>query len=468
MALTDSPFARIVDKFSLDDLGTLSGMGVKRLAHAAIVGFALTLIVGVLLLVQPLNVGNAPLSAQAAIIDSDFPLRPTLLATSRSDSELEEKATQPIRRTLTVEPGDTLAELVTGAGVANQEAHAAIQVLRKHYNPRDLRAGQAVTVTFSPDKDGLGIGLFHGLELEPDATREVAVARKPEGGFAAQETKRVLTPEMVRADGLIETSLSEAAAQAGISANVLSAMVRALSFDVDFQRDIQPGDGFAVLFERQLDERGRVARDGELAVVSLTLSGKPLVLYRHTTADGETDFFNLKGESVKKALLRTPVDGAKLTSRFGKRRHPILGFDRLHKGIDFGLPIGAPVQAAGDGTIEFAGKSGAYGNYVRIRHSGTYSTAYAHLNGFAGGTKVGRKVRQGQVIGYVGTTGMSTGPHLHYEVLVSNKQVNPLSIKMPSGRKLEGRELARFEQTRKAADLLYAKAPAIERLAKAE
>jgi murein DD-endopeptidase MepM/ murein hydrolase activator NlpD len=409
-------------------------MDVEKLARAAILGLALTLVVGFLFFISPMNVGSAPPSAHAAIIDSDFPLRPAIPA-ARSDSALEEEATQPIRRKLTVEPGDTLALLVTGAGVANQDAHAAIQVLRKHYNPRDLRAGQAVTVTFAPDKHGLGIGPFHGLELEPDATREVAVARQPEGGFAA---------------------------------NVLSAMVRALSFDVDFQRDIQPGDGFAVLFERLLDERGRVARDGELAVVSLTLSGKPLVLYRHTAADGETDFFNVKGESVKKALLRTPVDGAKLTSRFGKRRHPILGFDRLHKGIDFGLPIGAPVQAAGDGTVEFAGKNGAYGNYVRIRHSGTYSTAYAHLNGFAGAAKVGRKVRQGQVIGYVGTTGMSTGPHLHYEVLVSNKAVNPLSIKMPSGRKLEGVELARFEKTRQAADRLYAKAPAIERLAKAE
>jgi murein DD-endopeptidase MepM/ murein hydrolase activator NlpD len=200
----------------------------------------------------------------------------------------------------------------------------------------------------------------------------------------------------------------------------------------------------------------------------MELSGTPILLYRHTTADGLTEFFNHKGESVKKALLRTPADGTRLTSRFGMRRHPILGYDRMHKGIDFGLPMGAPILAAGDGTVEMAGRQGAYGNYVRIRHADGWETGYAHLSRYAKGLKPGQRVSQGQVIGYVGSTGASTGPHLHYEVIMSGRQVNPLSIKMPSGRKLDGRELARFQDTRKGTEQIFVKAKAIQQLAAAK
>jgi murein DD-endopeptidase MepM/ murein hydrolase activator NlpD len=412
---------------------------------------------------QPRSTG-----ASAAIVDQDFPIHPTLLAASRADSILEEEATQPIRRLVTAEPGDTLSDLLIHVGVASPEAHAAILALRKVFNPRDLKAGQDVTVSFAPDSAGLGEGRFIGLSLEPDATRAVGVQREDGQEFKAAEIKKTLTRELIRAEGSIDSSLYEAATKAGLSSNVLSTMVRWLSYDVDFQREVQEGDTFSVLFERWFDETGRAVRDGEPSYIAMELSGTPILLYRHTTTDGLTEFFNHKGESVKKALLRTPADGTRLTSRFGMRRHPILGYDRMHKGIDFGLPMGAPILAAGDGVIEMAGRNGAYGNYLRIRHANGYATAYAHMSGYASGVRTGKRVSQGQVVGYVGSTGASTGPHLHYEVLVSGRQVNPLSIKMPSGRKLDGRELARFQDTRKGTEQLFVKAKAIQQLAAAK
>jgi murein DD-endopeptidase MepM/ murein hydrolase activator NlpD len=165
-------------------------------------------------------------------------------------------------------------------------------------------------------------------------------------------------------------------------------------------------------------------------------------------ADGAWDYFDDKGQSAKKALMRTPIDGARLSSSFGKRKHPVLGYTKMHKGTDFAAPPGTPIYAAGDGIIEMSGRNGSFGNYIRIRHNSEYSTAYAHMKSIKRGRTKGARVRQGEVIGYVGTTGRSTGPHLHYEMLVNGRQTNPMRVKMPSGIKLKGQELARFEATR--------------------
>ncbi|MCH7814405.1 MAG: M23 family metallopeptidase, partial [Planctomycetes bacterium] len=167
-------------------------------------------------------------------------------------------------------------------------------------------------------------------------------------------------------------------------------------------------------------------------------------------------YFDAKGRSARKALMRTPIDGARLSSVFGRRRHPILGYNKLHRGVDFAAPRGTPIYAAGNGVIVRAGRNGAYGKYVRIRHNARYATAYAHMSGFARGTRKGKRVTQGQVIGYVGTTGRSTGPHLHYEILAGGVRTNPMKLRMPSGRKLKGAELARFQQTRAGIERRYA------------
>jgi murein DD-endopeptidase MepM/ murein hydrolase activator NlpD len=176
----------------------------------------------------------------------------------------------------------------------------------------------------------------------------------------------------------------------------------------------------------------------------MTLSGKELAYYQYTPKSGITDYFNPQGQSVRKTLMRTPINGARLSSGFGKRKHPILGYTKMHRGTDFAAPTGTPIMAAGDGVVDFIGRNGAYGKYIRIRHNSSYKTAYAHMSGFKRGLKQGDRVKQGDTIGYVGTTGRSTGPHLHYEVLENGKQRNPMSVKLPAGEKLEGQDLKRF------------------------
>ena len=185
-------------------------------------------------------------------------------------------------------------------------------------------------------------------------------------------------------------------------------MIQIFSFDVDFQRDIRRGDTFGLLFDEYSDDSGRVVKSGDILLAEMVLSGKPMRLYRYKTHDGRVDYYDAKGKSVRKALLRTPIDGARISSGFGKRRHPILGYTRMHKGLDFAARRGTPIYAAGDGVIEYAGRNGGYGKYVRIRHNGTYKTAYAHMHRYGRGIRKGHRVRQGQVIGYVGSTGRST------------------------------------------------------------
>ncbi len=231
-------------------------------------------------------------------------------------------------------------------------------------------------------------------------------------------------------------------------------LMRAFSYDVDFQREIQPGDKFDLVYEAFYDNEGRMAKTGNILVASLSLSGTPLSLYSFTPSSGFTDFFDEKGQAVRKALLRTPVDGARLSSGFGVRKHPILGYNKMHKGLDFAAPSGTPIYAAGDGVIERIGRNGGYGKYIRIRHHSGYKTAYAHMKGYGKGVKKGKRVKQGQIIGYVGTTGRSTGPHLHYEVLVNNKQVNPRKIKLPAGEKLKKQDLKNFQAHRADMDQL--------------
>jgi len=300
-------------------------------------------------------------------------------------------------------------------------------------------------------------GRFLGFEINPDFARSVIIERTATPkGFTARAYKKVLTRELAAAAGTIYGSLFADATRAGVPDPVLIEMVRAYSWDVDFQRDIRPGDRFEVLYEHFLEGSLKV-HEGGVVYAQLTLSGKPLQIYRFAGDDGHSSYFDAAGQNAQKALMRTPINGARLSSGFGRRKHPILGYTKMHRGLDFAAPRGTPIYAAGNGRVEVAGRNGAYGNYVRIRHSGGYSTAYAHLKGFARGLRRGTRVTQGEVIAYVGTTGRSTGPHLHYEILKGGLQANPLKVKMPSGRKLKGAELARFQEVRAAVVARYAR-----------
>ena len=350
--------------------------------------------------------------------------------------------------------GETLTSLLVRTGASQADAQEAMAAILRHWNPRALKTDQEITIDF-------GQGRLQAVQLEAALDRIVSVTRGTNGHFTASAETRTLTRVPRYAIGVIKTSLYDAAVQAHVPLPLLSEMVRAFSYDVDFQREVQPGDSFELLYERMADAGGRTVATGDLVYAAMTLSGKTLRVYRYVVAGTHVaEYFNGQGQSVRKALLRTPIDGARLTSGFGMRMHPILGYSTMHRGIDFGAAPGTPIMAAGDAVVEQAGPNAGYGNFVLLRHTATYETAYGHMSRFAAGIKPGVHVRQGQVIGYVGATGLATGPHLHYEVRVKHDQVNPLSIKMMPGPMLTGRELRAF---RVAADELDRQATSLRR-----
>ena len=351
---------------------------------------------------------------------------------------------------LKVRKGDTLSSILMSAGIPKVEALSAINSLRTVYNPRDLKIGHKINLIFSHDNK------LKELQLDPTAVRKISIHKDTGATFRVLDTKRPLIRRVQFAQGSIRSSLYKAAMKKNVPPAVLSELIRIYSWDVDFQREIQRGDAFEVAYERFIDDEGQVARNGGIIFSKLILSGQPKALYRFKIKPGTTEYFDQNGRSAKRPLLRTPIDGARLSSRFGKRRHPILGFTKFHRGVDFAAPRGTPIFAAGDGVIAFRGRKGAYGKYVRIRHAGKYTTAYGHLSRFQKGVTRGRRVTQGQVIGYVGNTGRSTGPHLHYEILTRGKQVNPLTVKMPSGIKLTHTMLSKFLESRANIDAVVA------------
>ena len=350
-----------------------------------------------------------------------------------------------------VASGDTLMALLTREGVTRQDAHDAVVALEEVFSATHLRPGHQLRLTFeSPEEVMAAAGEEPGtqsllaLALQPSVEQDVLVVRSDDGGFNADSQVRPLRVALQAQSGVIDDSLFAAAEAAGVPIPALIELIRIFSFDVDFQREIQPGDSFEVLYEAYYDKNGELAKTGRILFAGLTLSGKALELYSFTPSSGVDDFFDLAGQSVRKALMKTPIDGARLSSKFGMRKHPILGYNKMHKGVDFAAPTGTPIYAAGDGVIEMAGWNNGYGKYVRIKHNGTYKTAYAHMSKIAKGVGKGTRVKQGEIIGYVGTTGQSTGPHLHYEVHLDGKQVNPLGLKLPAGEKLAGTDLAEF------------------------
>lgn len=374
----------------------------------------------------------------AAAIDSAQGL--TLAADGWGDSEQAADAVE--RRLISLGRGETLMRVLLDAEVPQPHAHEAINALRAVYDPRRLKSGQPIEVLFDRTE---GEEKFVGFAFQPAVERSVSVSFDGVR-FQAAEVAKKLQRRTVAATGEINSSLFEAGREAGVPMSVLSALIRTYSYDVDFQRDIQPGDRFELMYEQLVTEDGEVtAAAGEIVYAALILSGKVRQIYRYEDGQGVVEFFNAKGESIRKALLRTPIDGARLSSGFGVRRHPVLGYTKMHKGIDFAAPTGTPIYAAGSGVVEEVGPKGSYGNYIRIRHNKEIATAYAHMSRFGSGMRRGARVSQGDVIGYVGTTGRSTGAHLHYEIVKNGRQVNPLSVEMPTGRNLDGKELKRFQ-----------------------
>ena len=262
-----------------------------------------------------------------------------------------------------------------------------------------------------------------------------------------------LDKKIIYKENIILQSLYKSATDENIPANTIIDFAGIYGFQVDFQRDIRKKDKFQILYEIFLNEKGEIIETGEILFANLKLSGQDNSLY-YFDEKGSKGHYDKNGKSVKKALMKTPINGARLSSPFGMRKHPIDGYNKMHKGTDFAAPMGTPIMASGDGVVKKAGWCGGGGNCVKIKHNSTYQTVYAHMSKFARGIKSGIRVKQGQIIGYVGSTGKSTGPHLHYEVIVNGKKVNSQKLKLPSGKILKGKERKMFETKKIKIDVL--------------
>jgi len=279
--------------------------------------------------------------------------------------------------------------------------------------------------------------------------------RKYQNSFLVKENILQLYRKEVVVKNFIKNNLYSSAVDSGIEANIIVEFARIFGFEVDFQRDIRKGDWFEILYEKFEDDNNKVKDTGKIIYASMFVNGDEINLYNFNYKNDE-EYYDIKGKSITKSLMKTPINGARLSSSFGMRKHPILGYNKMHRGTDFAAPSGTPIMASGSGKITRARWCGGGGNCVKIKHNSTYETIYAHMKAFAKGIREGKKVRQGQIIGYVGSTGLSTGPHLHYEVLVNGKKVNSQKLKLPSGKILKGDARKQFELDRIKIDLKLA------------
>lgn len=379
-------------------------------------------------------------------------LEPLLLAPLDDEDELVVKMVpvtedvaepeEPLNRVLKVGSGETVAGVLQSVGLNGAEVYRVVKAMAKSYDPRDVKAGQVISVELEETENGRSLKV---LNMKIDAVRELIVQKGEHEKFASQvhEKEIVLRKKMARA--AIQNSLYGSAARAGIPASLVANMIRIYSYEVDFQRDLRRGDTVELIYEVYETEDGDFARYGDILYANLGVRGQEIPVYRYKTASGKIDYYKEDGRSLKRTLMQTPIDGGRISSGYGMRRHPVLGYNKMHKGIDFAAPRGTPIYAAGDGVIDKIGRNGGYGNYIRIRHNGSLKTAYAHMRRYAKGMKRGKRVKQGQVIGYVGTTGRSTGPHLHFEVLRNGKQINPKKIKTADRERLAGAEFKKFK-----------------------
>lgn len=384
------------------------------------------------------------------------------LATSAPrDKENGDIAAAPHEARIVLAKGETFVDALYRAGVRAEDRNQAANAFGQLYNMRKLRPGQEFALTIAEPNRTLFQAIAEkapppayllSLDFRVDPERRIVLAKAGDGGFTAAELATPVTTRFAAIEGRIDGSLYISAKRQGAPDEVIAGLAQMFAYDVDFQREIFGGDEFEAIFEVRFDETGKMVGGGDILFGRLKWRGrqKEKGYYRFETADGggKGDYFDASGESARRLLMKTPIDGARLSSGFGTRKHPILGYQKAHKGVDFAAARGTPIMAAGDGVIERAGPYGSFGNYVRIRHAQGYKTAYAHMNSIKKGVRTGVRVRQGDVIGYVGTTGRSTGPHLHYEVHLKDTPVNPQSLKIATGVNLGGKDLARFREIR--------------------
>lgn len=377
-------------------------------------------------------------------IRRDPTVKESMLLAEQS-AESQSPATE--ERHLEIGKGDTLAGLLSEAGLESGEAQSVVNAVARHFNMKSLRPGQVISLMLEPADTQTGYQMA-GLTFSPDPLRTIEVTRGEDGSILSSLDEKAVEMAREARRVVIDGSVYGSADKANLPDRVTANAIKLFSYAVDFQRDIHSGDSLEVLYDSYKTADGYVARTGDIAFARLKVGGKEYALYRYEALNGQVDYYTADGKSIRKSagLMATPVAYGRVSSGFGRRVHPVLGYTKMHKGVDFAAPTGTPVYASGDGVIERAGRFSSYGNYVRIRHSSKMASAYAHLKSFAKGIRPGVRVKQGQLIAYVGTTGRSTGPHLHYEVLVNNVQVNPRSVKFSADTALQGKELGRFKQ----------------------
>lgn len=375
---------------------------------------------------------------------ADIPQKQSEQPVAEEDNTL---TTQPNNRyhetSFNIESGDSITSVMQYIGMPYTEYSPAITSLKTLFSPSDLKIGNEITIQYSEIDDELEL---LSLTIQTDKIVRYVVTKNEDRTYSAQITKNALKRKLVRASGEITSSLFQSGRQIGIPAQVLMQIINAYSYDIDFQRDIKHGDKVEVLFEQFYTEDDSFVRNGKILYSALKTNGEENKIYHYRDIDGIDDYYTKEGKTVRKSLLRTPINGARISSGYGLRRHPVLGYNKKHKGVDFAAPRGTPVMSAGDGIIDYIGRKGGYGNYIRVRHNGEFKTAYAHLHGFKKGIKKGTRVKQGQTIGYLGSTGRSTGPHLHYEVLKNNTQVNPSKLRLPNQTQLAKVDLKLFKK----------------------
>ena len=322
----------------------------------------------------------------------------------------------------------------------------------KRRNLSNIYSGRELSMVLKKLPNGLNTVVNLNFPISNTTSIDI---RKSKDTFLIKENILQLYKKEIVVKNSISNNLYSSAMDVNIEPNIIVEFARIFGFEVDFQRDIRKGDWFEIYYEKFIDDNNKVRDTGKIIYASMYVNGEEINLYNFKY-NNEEEYYDIKGKSITKSLMKTPINGARLSSSFGMRKHPILGYNKMHRGTDFAAPSGTPIMASGSGTVTRARWCGGGGNCVKIKHNSTYETIYAHMKSFAKGIREGKKVKQGQIIGYVGSTGLSTGPHLHYEVIVNGKKVNSQKLKLPSGKTLKGDERKQFELDRIKIDLKLA------------
>jgi murein DD-endopeptidase MepM/ murein hydrolase activator NlpD len=347
--------------------------------------------------------------------------------------------------------GDNIQRILYDQKISPTEVNNVLNALRREYNVGTLRNDQKVYLVVKREKNG---NFVSRLTVNIDNITTVHVFLNKDNVYETKRVTKILTKKNHLVETTIDRGIYRTAKQSGIENSIVAQFARLYGFEVDFQRDLKKNDKIKIFYERYLDDDGVSQKTGNIIYSEITNVEKNIILYRYEYPNGSIAYFTPEGKSIEKSLMRTPINGAKLSSRYGFRIHPIIGYNQMHQGTDFAAPTGTPIMASGSGTIEYSGWKGGYGKFISIRHSPVYQTNYAHLQDYAKGIRRGIKVQQGQVIGYLGSTGSSTGPHLHYEVVVNGRKENSQTLKLPSAAPLEGNNKNLFEIQKRNIDNL--------------